>query len=91
MSKLLRCMRARNITLPMPKPLRQHFRYAMTEFAPKSPCIAVCVLDERDVCMGCYRTGEEITDWFMADNARKQEILEASCARRRAQQRITLD
>jgi len=41
--------------------------------------------------MGCYRTGEEITDWFMADNARKQEILEASCARRRAQQRITLD
>lgn len=41
--------------------------------------------------MGCYRTGEEITDWFMADNARKQEILEASSARRRAQQRITLD
>jgi len=32
--------------------------------------------------MGCFRTGEEITDWFMADDARKQEILLAAEQRR---------
>jgi predicted Fe-S protein YdhL (DUF1289 family) len=34
------------------------------------------------VCLGCYRTGDEITDWFIADNERKREILRASDARR---------
>ncbi len=32
--------------------------------------------------MGCYRTGDEITDWFIADDERKREILRASDARR---------
>ena len=56
----------------------------MTDPAIKSPCVAVCALDEDDVCLGCYRTGAEITDWFMADDRRKREIL-ASAAQRRDQ------
>ena len=32
--------------------------------------------------MGCYRTGDEITDWFIADDERKREILKACEARR---------
>lgn len=55
----------------------------MTEPAVPSPCVAICALDENDVCMGCFRTGNEITDWFMADNERKREILRA-CEQRRA-------
>lgn len=54
----------------------------MAEAAVKSPCVAVCVLDHNDICQGCYRSAEEITDWFMADDDRKREILRA-CAQRR--------
>lgn len=62
----------------------------MTDAAVKSPCIAVCVLDERDICQGCYRTAEEITDWFMADEARKRDILHACEIRREESNPIKL-
>ena len=54
----------------------------MTSESIRSPCVAVCALDEDDVCLGCYRTGEEITDWFMADQQRKREILAVAAQRR---------
>jgi predicted Fe-S protein YdhL (DUF1289 family) len=29
-----------------------------------SPCVRICVVDEtRDVCRGCYRTLDEISQW----------------------------
>jgi len=49
---------------------------------PESPCISICALDQNDVCEGCFRTGNEIVDWFTADDDRKREILEASTQRR---------
>ncbi|MBN7796031.1 DUF1289 domain-containing protein [Parahaliea mediterranea] len=48
---------------------------------PQSPCIAVCVLNEEDVCLGCYRSADEITDWFMASAEEKRAILERARAR----------
>lgn len=42
---------------------------------PKSPCISVCVLDDADICQGCYRSASEITDWFMASDDEKRAIL----------------
>ena len=42
---------------------------------PKSPCVSICVLDDDDICQGCYRTAEEITDWFMSSVDQKREIL----------------
>lgn len=50
---------------------------------PQSPCVSICALDQNDVCEGCYRTGDEIVDWFTADDTRKQEILEAIAQRRK--------
>ena len=41
----------------------------------KSPCVSVCVLDDDDVCMGCYRSAAEITDWVMLTNEEKREVL----------------
>ena len=41
---------------------------------PKSPCISVCVLDDDDVCLGCYRSADEITDWFMASDEEKRAV-----------------
>jgi len=41
----------------------------------KSPCIEVCSLNNEDVCIGCYRTANEIIEWFSAPDERKREIL----------------
>lgn len=49
---------------------------------PASPCISVCALDADDVCMGCYRSAGEITDWFMASAKEKRVILENARQRR---------
>ena len=56
---------------------------------PQSPCISVCALDQNDICEGCFRSGDEIVDWFTANDARKREILEAS-ERRRKESGFTL-
>ncbi|AQA19354.1 DUF1289 domain-containing protein [Halioglobus japonicus] len=54
----------------------------MSQQEPQSPCIAVCALDENDVCIGCYRTADEITDWFMLDAEAKREIVKKANERR---------
>ena len=41
----------------------------------KSPCISVCVLNEEDVCEGCYRSAGEITDWSILSNQAKEEVM----------------
>ena len=48
----------------------------------KSPCIEVCSLNDSDVCIGCYRTANEIIEWFSANDQRKREILAAVSGRR---------
>jgi uncharacterized protein len=35
----------------------------MTQSAPTSPCMNVCVLDAGKVCIGCRRTLDEIARW----------------------------
>jgi len=40
-----------------------------------SPCVGVCVLDESDVCIGCYRSSGEIMQWPGASDAEKREML----------------
>ena len=35
----------------------------MARSGPTSPCINVCVLDERGCCKGCRRTVQEIARW----------------------------
>lgn len=47
-----------------------------------SPCVSICALDENDVCIGCFRSGSEITDWFMASSAEKNAILARAKERR---------
>lgn len=40
-----------------------------------SPCVGVCALDDDDICIGCWRSGEEISRWGYLDNAGKRAIL----------------
>ncbi|MFK7734299.1 MAG: DUF1289 domain-containing protein [Pseudomonadales bacterium] len=56
----------------------------MSEAEPQSPCISICVLDDDDVCQGCFRTAAEITDWFMLSADEKRSIIARSIERRDA-------
>lgn len=48
-----------------------------------SPCINICQMDAASgLCVGCFRTIEEITVWSRCDDAARTHIL-ASVARRR--------
>ncbi len=50
--------------------------------AISSPCLRKCCLDERDVCLGCYRKIDEITGWTAMSNEERQQTLER-CQQRR--------
>lgn len=40
-----------------------------------SPCVGVCVIDDRDQCEGCGRTLDEIADWVAMGPARRDTIM----------------
>ena len=63
----------------------------MSEREPASPCISVCVLDINDICMGCYRSAEEVTDWSMASGDEKRKILQQAYDREKASTNIKLN
>ena len=54
-----------------------------------SPCIGVCEMDPRhNWCLGCYRTMDEIKDWFKFDDEKKQAIL-GLVAKRQAEEELS--
>lgn len=57
---------------------------------PASPCVSICLLDGEDICVGCYRSAQEITDWFAATPAEKREVLRRSRERELAANPIRL-
>ncbi len=62
----------------------------MSDPEPRSPCTSVCVLDKNDICTGCYRSADEITDWFMASAEQKHEVLRRARERRQASSTLRL-
>ena len=53
-----------------------------TDSAPvESPCIRLCTLDDNDICVGCYRSIDEICAWGGASEAERRAILEAAARR----------
>ncbi|MFM2590269.1 DUF1289 domain-containing protein [Vibrio sp. TBV020] len=53
------------------------------EVTPPNPCIRHCCLDGDDICLGCFRTLQEILSWSQSTSAEKKAILE-HCKSRRA-------
>ena len=41
----------------------------------RSPCVRICALDDNDMCVGCHRSGDEITRWSQMSNEERQEVL----------------
>ncbi len=40
-----------------------------------SPCVRNCCLDEDDICLGCFRSIDEILQWGSAGEELRQQIL----------------
>jgi uncharacterized protein len=49
-----------------------------------SPCVGICSLDENDICIGCYRSGREISDWGVMDNNQRRAVLSSVAEREQA-------
>lgn len=47
-----------------------------------SPCVRNCCLNEDDICLGCFRSLDEICRWGGATLQEKQEILGSANTRR---------
>ena len=50
--------------------------------AVQSPCIRNCCLDNKDMCLGCFRMLDEILIWSTASSARQFDIVQACAARK---------
>lgn len=48
----------------------------------KSPCINVCKLNENQICVGCYRSLDEIDEWSNLNDKEKIKIIEKTKERR---------
>jgi predicted Fe-S protein YdhL (DUF1289 family) len=51
-----------------------------------SPCVRNCCLDTNDICMGCFRSLNEITRWTEVDEQTRQQFL-TNAHNRKQQQR----
>ena len=47
-----------------------------------SPCVRKCCLNEEDVCLGCFRSIDEIIKWSGASEHEKLEILNSATTRK---------
>jgi predicted Fe-S protein YdhL (DUF1289 family) len=57
----------------------------MSEPAPISPCLGICIMDPRTrQCRGCLRTVEEIAHWYEATADEKRALLAVLAERRAA-------
>jgi predicted Fe-S protein YdhL (DUF1289 family) len=48
----------------------------------KSPCQLICTYDEEKICIGCYRSAEEVATWDSLTNEEKQKVIDNTHKRR---------
>ncbi|HAD09556.1 MAG TPA: DUF1289 domain-containing protein [Porticoccaceae bacterium] len=49
-----------------------------------SPCVSICLLDEDDICTGCYRSGAEISGWVLKSDAERRAVVVSARQRAKA-------
>jgi predicted Fe-S protein YdhL (DUF1289 family) len=56
----------------------------MTEIGTviQSPCVRNCCLNEDDICLGCYRSMDEICRWQAVDQETRKNILDLAAQRK---------
>lgn len=50
----------------------------------ESPCIRNCCLDDNDICVGCFRTLDEIKAWLALTDREKRVVLN-KCQQRKTE------
>ncbi|TWT83036.1 hypothetical protein CA13_44990 [Planctomycetes bacterium CA13] len=50
--------------------------------ATPSPCVGKCILNDHQVCTGCFRSRSEIGSWSMVADPEKRRIVERAETRR---------
>ena len=50
-----------------------------------SPCIGICQLDAAGLCVGCFRSGEEIARWLGMSSAERVQMMDVVLPQREAQ------
>ena len=50
----------------------------------KSPCTAICQVNTEQVCIGCYRTLDEIQRWSTCSSQDKHNIIAAANLRKKS-------
>ncbi|MDY0077963.1 MAG: DUF1289 domain-containing protein [Bacteroidales bacterium] len=48
----------------------------------KSPCQLICTYDEDRICIGCYRSLEEVANWDSYTEEEKRKVLDNTMKRR---------
>jgi uncharacterized protein len=56
-----------------------------TDNAPQSPCMGNCCLDDDLICLGCFRSLDEIKEWGLADHHQRRIILQNAKQRKTGQ------
>jgi len=59
-----------------------NIRNDQTNSAVKSPCVRNCCLDKNDICMGCFRSLDEITQWAVVDEDTRLQYVNNSNGRK---------
>lgn len=49
-----------------------------------SPCIGVCSMNDAGLCAGCYRTIDEIREWWNMNDGQRSEVMHVLGAREEA-------
>jgi predicted Fe-S protein YdhL (DUF1289 family) len=52
--------------------------------AVESPCVRICALDDRQICLGCGRSLDEIARWSRMTSDEKRAVCEVALARKGA-------
>ncbi|WP_075109527.1 DUF1289 domain-containing protein [Neptuniibacter pectenicola] len=61
----------------------------VTHQRSRSPCVRNCCLDDNDICMGCYRSIQEIMQWTaMSDDERSVIILRTQTRKGLAEKKL---
>lgn len=59
--------------------------YSLTYKVPtiEKPCIRECCLTQEDVCVGCFRTLDNMRIWHKASQEEKKEMLDKAKQRKK--------
>ncbi|MFM2480239.1 DUF1289 domain-containing protein [Celerinatantimonas sp. YJH-8] len=49
----------------------------------QSPCIRHCTLSEHDICLGCFRSLDEILQWRSLSDEQRQQVLQHCASRQK--------